>query len=521
LQEKYRSSQAAAEGWHMLEDNLLRQVFAASDQTAKKTGRLVCSSWHRMVGLTVTSFKTKTSDHFKQVGAIKAGKPLVPHIISPQRLLHLFPNVQLLDVCEGIQTEQLLASNILAGLTAVTKLSLKFELSQLQPALATLHRLSADLSLEIVSRPAPGRFLFQLTAADLPAKLVELKLSDASICLQSMYLADTLTMLTGLQLSRSSLGCACCRPYVPLLASCSNLAVLSLNDAASAVAEEGFRFSRLSSLTQLTSLTYRGSHSTALCMIRAVGSTLSKLSLHLEDAAVTTGSLSYVLDAISNMEKLTFLHLDGLMGSWDLPVLSFLPHLETLDIKIAIDDDDIMSGASGRLRALCFSSKLKTVAVDFTGTNKPCVALFTCQLFAHALQLQSASFSSEKVTRFVTPSQQPNYNVTDLKLLHCMCLDDKGLIDTTLCFPALTDLAVGSACVTAAGLGRITRLTRLQNLDIEGCSFIKAAAVKDLVANMRHVSVLRLAPHVAKDLYKHKKRFRKDLLLDDRVCRQM
>ena len=48
----------------MLEDNLLRQVFAVSDQTAKRTGRLVCSSWHRMVGLTVTSSKTKTSDHF-------------------------------------------------------------------------------------------------------------------------------------------------------------------------------------------------------------------------------------------------------------------------------------------------------------------------------------------------------------------------------------------------------------------------------------------------------------------------
>ncbi len=506
----------------MLQDNLLRQVFTASDQTAKKIGRLVCSSWHRMVGLTVTSFKTKTSDHFNQVGAIKAGKPLVPHIISPQRLLHLFPNVQLLDLRKGIQTEQLLASNILAGLTAVTKLSLKLEPSQLQPALAALHTLSADLSLEIVSRPAPGRALFQLTAADLPTKLVELQLSDASICLQSMHLADTLTTLTGLQLSRSSLGCTCCRPYAPLLASCSNLAALSLNDAASpAVTEEASRFSQLSALTQLTALTYRGSHPTALCMIRAVGPTLSKLSLHLEDAAAITGILSHVIDAISHMEKLTFLHLDGLMGTWDLPVLSFLPHLETLDIKIAISDDDAMSGASGRLRALCFSSKLKTVAVDFTCTNKTCVALFTCQLFAHALQLQSASFSSEKVTRFVTPSQQPSYTVTDLKLLHCICLDDKGLLDTTQCFPALTDLAVGSACVTAAGLSTITKLTRLQNLDMEGCSFIKAAAVKDLIANMHHLSVLRLAPHVAKDLYKHKQRFRKDLLLDDRVCRQM
>ena len=505
----------------MLEDNLLRQVFAASDQTAKKTGRLVCSSWHRMVGLTVTSFKTKTSDHFNQVNAIKAGRPLVPHIISPQRLLHLFPNVQLLDLREGVQSEQLLASNILAGLTAVTKLSLKLEPSQLQPALAALHRLSADLSLEIVSRPAPGGSLFQLTAADLPTNLVELKLSDSSICLQSMHLADTLTTLTGLQLSRSSVGCACCRPYVPLLASCSNLAALSLDDAASpAVAAEGFRSIQLSSLTQLTSLTFRGCHQTALCMIRAVGPTLSKVSLHLEDATVTTG-IRCVLDDISNMDTLTFLHLDGPMGSWDLPVLSFLPHLETLDIKIDINDDDAMSGASGRLRALCFTNKLKTVAVDFTCTNKTCVALFTCQLFAHALQLQSASFSSEKVTRFVTPSQQPNYTVTDLKLLHCVCLDDKGLLDTTRCFPALTDLAVGSACVTAAGLGRLTKLTRLQNLDMEGCSFIKAAAVKDLIANMHHLSVLRLAPHVAKDLYKHKQRFRKDLLLDDRVCRQM
>ncbi|DBA86546.1 TPA: hypothetical protein ACH3X2_005514 [Trebouxia sp. C0005] len=475
-----------------------------------------------MVGLTVTSFKTKTSDHFNQVGAIKAGRPLIPHIISPQRLLYLFPNVQLLDLREGIQTEQLLPSNMLAGLTALTKLSLKCEPSQLQPALATLHRLSADLNLEIVSRPAPGRSLFQLTAADLPTKLVELKLSNASICLQSMHLADTLDMLTGLQLSRSSLGCACCRSCVPLLASCSNLAALSLNDAASpAFTEEVFRFSQLSSLTQLTSLAYRGSHPTALSMMRAVGSTLSKLSLHLEDAAVITGSLSRVLDAISNMEKLTFLRLDVLMGSWDLPVLSLLPHLETLDIKVAINDDDAMSGASGRLRALCFSGDLKTIAVDFTGTSKTCVSLFTCQLFAHALQLQSASFSSENVTRFVMPSQQPNYNVTVLKLLNCVCLDDKGLIDTTLCFPALTDLAVGSACISAAGLGRITKLTRLQNLDLEGCSFIKAAAVKDVVANMHHLGVLRLAPHVAKDLCKHKKRFRKDLLLDDRVCRQM
>ncbi|DBA76986.1 TPA: hypothetical protein ACH3X1_009577 [Trebouxia sp. C0004] len=205
---KSQSSQAAAEGWHILEDNLLRKVFAASNQTAKRIGRLVCCSWHRMVGLTVTSFTTKTSDHFNQVGAIKAGKPLVPHIISPQRLLHLFPNVQLLDLRKGVQTEHLLASNVLAGLTAVTKLSLKFEQSQLQPALATLHRVSANMSLEIVSRPAPGRSLFQLTAADLPTNLVELKLSDASICLQSMYLADTLTTLTGLQLIRCSLGCA-------------------------------------------------------------------------------------------------------------------------------------------------------------------------------------------------------------------------------------------------------------------------------------------------------------------------
>ncbi len=236
----------------MLKDNLLRQVLTASDQTAKKIGRLVCSSWHRMVGLTVTSFKTKTSDHFNQVGAIKAGKPLVPHIISPQRLLHLFPNVQLLDLRKGIQAEQLLASNILAGPTAVTKLSLKLDASQLQPALAALHILSADLSLEIVSGPAPGSSLFQLAAADLPTKLVELKLSDASICRRSMHLANTLTTLTGLQLSRSSLGCACCRPYVPLLASCSNLAALSLDDAAApAVADEGFRFSQLSAMTQL------------------------------------------------------------------------------------------------------------------------------------------------------------------------------------------------------------------------------------------------------------------------------
>ena len=430
--------------------------------------------------------------------------------------------MQLLDLCEGVQTEQLLASNILAGLRAVTKLSLKLQPSQLQPALAALRRLSADLSLEIVSRPAPGRSLFQLTAADLPTKLVELKLSDASICLQSMHLADTLTTLTGLQLSRSSLGCACCRPYVPLLVSCSNLAALSLDDTASpAVTEEASRFSQLSALTQLTALTFKGRQTTALCMIRAVGSTLSKLSLYLEDAAAITGIPSHVIDAICHTERLTFRHLDRPMGSWELVVLSFLPHLETLDIKIAISDDDAMSGASGRLRALCFSSKLKTVAVDFTGTNKTCVALFTCKLFARALQLQSASFSSEKVTRFVTPSQQPNYTVTDLRLLHRVCLDDKGLLDTIQCFPALTDLAVGSACVTAAGLSTITKLTRQQNLDIEGCSFIKAAAVKDLIANMHHLSVLRLAPHVAKDLYKHKQRFRKDLLLNDRVCRQM
>ncbi|KAL0038495.1 hypothetical protein WJX77_008478 [Trebouxia sp. C0004] len=303
---KSQSSQAAAEGWHILEDNLLRKVFAASNQTAKRIGRL------------------------------------------------------LLDLRKGVQTEHLLASNVLAGLTAVTKLSLKFEQSQLQPALATLHRVSANMSLEIVSRPAPGR----ATADPL----------QSGLCI-----------------------------YVPLIASCSNLAALSLNDAASpAVTEEGFRFTQLSSLTQLTSLMYRERKAP----ISAVHDTHrgvcpEQTSLHLEDAAVTTGILSHVLDSVSNMEKLTFLHLDGLMGSWDLPVLSFLPHLETLD-KIAINNDDTMSSASGRLRALCFSSKLKTLAVDFTGTNKTCVALFTSQLFAHALQLQSASFSSEKVT-----SRQP------------------------------------------------------------------------------------------------------------------
>ena len=501
--------------WHILEDNLLRQVFTASDSAAKKRGRLVCRSWQRMVGLTVTSFKTKTADHFNQAGAVTAGQALLPHIISPQRLLQLLPNVQLLDLREGVQTQQLLASKVLVALTAITKLSLKFQPSQLQPALASLCSLPTNLCLEVSS---PGSHPMQLTAGHFPARMVELKLSDANICLQSMHLASTLTTLTALHLSDTSLHCPCCRPVVPLLAACTNLNVLSLDHAA--LSDEVFGLQQLSVLTQLTSLSYCGSHPAALHVLQAVGSTLKKVNLALKKGGWGGVTLGQVFDSVSTLDKLTFLHLDMPLGSWDLAVLSFLPHLESLNIKVVIDDADAMSGASGRVRALSFSSRLQSVVVGFTHSNKTCVALFTCQLFAHALHLQSVQFTSQKASRFVTPGQQPYCTVVDLSL-QCINLTDQGLIDTIGCFPNLTSVAVTSSFVTMVGLQALTSLSTLQSLDIGGCDSIKAASLKDFVVTMRHLSVLRLAPQVAKALSKHKRKTRQDLLLDDRVCRQM
>lgn len=64
---------AVVEGWHLLEDNLLREVFTASVPSARRDGRLVCKSWKRMVGLTVTSFKTKAADQLSHTGKIQAG----------------------------------------------------------------------------------------------------------------------------------------------------------------------------------------------------------------------------------------------------------------------------------------------------------------------------------------------------------------------------------------------------------------------------------------------------------------
>ena len=74
----------------------------------------------RMVGLTITPFKTKTSDQFNYTGNVQAGQTLLPDVIAPQRLLQLLPNLKTLDLREGVQTDTLFVSNVLTAFTGVT-----------------------------------------------------------------------------------------------------------------------------------------------------------------------------------------------------------------------------------------------------------------------------------------------------------------------------------------------------------------------------------------------------------------
>lgn len=73
-----------------------------------------------MVGLTITPFKTKTSDQFNYTGNVQAGQTLLPDVIAPQRLLQLLPNLKTLDLREGVQTDTLFVSNVLTAFTGVT-----------------------------------------------------------------------------------------------------------------------------------------------------------------------------------------------------------------------------------------------------------------------------------------------------------------------------------------------------------------------------------------------------------------
>ena len=503
------------EGWHLLEDNLLRQVFAASMPVAKRDGRLVCKSWKRMVGLTVNSFKTKAADHFRQPGAIQARQSLLPDIILPQRLLQLMPNLQCLDLREGVQTDALLSQGVLTAFTALTKLHLRIQPAQLHLSLPALRSLSADIGLDVAATNIlPSR----LTSGDFPNSLVELNLSGIQLCLQSLQFADALTALTALRLDGSGVQCPCCQPYLPLLAACQELVSLTLD---SVVLPAGlYHMLELADLTKLTSLTLCG----AVCpgmleLLKSVGSGLKSVTLQLTGPFWHEANLCRVLCQMACSHQLTCLHVDKVSGSNPLFLLSVLPLLEVLSLKIFIADSDIEAPA--RLRALTVSKSLKEVSLDFTWTNRTLVSLFTCQLFAHALVLQTVQFKSDKASRFITPGQQGHTNVVELRLQNCLSVDDQGLRDTVACFPGLTAVNVSSPCVTAAGVHALARLTRLQKLSIVGCPLVNHKDLREFMVSTQQLGVLSVDPQVVIKLRRHQRKSRQDLLLDDGVCRQM
>lgn len=466
-----------------------------------------------MVGLTVTSFKTKAADHFNHTGKVQAGQALLPVVIAPQRLLQLLPNLQTLDLCEGVQIDTLFSGNILTAFTGITKLYLKMQPAQLQTFLAALRSLPARLGLDICAKDKPSPCL---TSSDLPESLVELKLSGAQLCLQSMQRAGTLTALTALHVDGDSLRCPCCQPYLPLLAACRELVSLTLNNVA--LPAGVYHLMQLTELSKLTSLALCGTICPAVLeLLKPVGSGLRSVALQPTAPVWQEVSLCRMLCQVACSPQLTTLHVGEVMGSSSLFVLSVLPFLENLSLKISINDSDIE--APSRVRALTVSPHLKQVSLDFTTTNRTLVSILTCQLFAHAVLLEKVRFSSEKASRFVTPSQQRYASVTELRLQRCLKVDDQGLRDTIACFPSLTTVDVSSPFVTAASVHALTSLTRLQNLSIIGCPLVLHQ--ESFVVEMRHLGVLGLGPEVVKRLHKHQRRARRDMLLDDGVCRQM
>ena len=503
------------EGWHLLEDNLLREIFAASVPAARRDGRLVCKSWKRMVGLTVTSFKTKAADRFRQKGALQARQSLLPDIIAPQRLLQLLPNLQCLDLREGVQTDALLSEDVLTVFTAMTKLHLKMQPAQLQLSLPALRSLSADIGLDIAATIVPP---LRLTSGDLPTRLVELKLSGIHLCLQSLQFADVLTALTALHVDGSGMQCPCCQPYLPLLAACRELVSLTLDSVA--LPAGLYHMMELADLAKLTSLTLCDSVCPGMLeLLKSIGSGLKSVTLQLTGPFWHEANLCRVLCQVACSHQLTCLHVDQVSGSNPLFVLSVLPFLEVLSLKVFVDDSDIEAPA--RLRALTVSKSLRQVSLDFTKTNRTLVSLFTCQLFAHALVLQTVHFKSDKASRFVTPGRQPYISVVELRLQNCLNVDNQGLRDTVACFPGLTVLHVSSPCVTAVGVHALACLTRLQKLSIVGCPLVNHKDLREFMVSTRQLGVLGLDPQVVTKLLRYQRKTRQDLLLDDGVCRQM
>lgn len=383
---------------------------------------------------------------------------------------------------------------------------------QLQSSLASLRKLPAQLSLHICAVDGSHA---RLLAEDFPESLVELKLSGVQACFQSMQIAGTLTALTNLYVDRHSSECPCCQPYTFLWATCQELVSLTLDDISLPVVQDE-ELARLD-LRKLTSLTVSGT----LCpgmqwLILFMRSGLQPIALQFT-APWPEVPLLTALGVVSH--QMTTLHVGAVMGSKALFLLSHLPFLKTLSLKLYIDDSD--TEAPGRLRALTLSPRLKQVSLDFTSTNKTLVSLVTCQLFAHAVLLEQVQFRSEKGSRFVTPSQKPYTSITELKLKQCPSVHDQGLRDTVACFPALTSLDVCSPFVTNAGVQALTCLTRLQRLSIIGCPLVHHKDLKKFVAAMRHLGVLGVDPQVVQQLRKHQRKTRPDLLLDDGVCRQM
>ena len=74
--------------------------------------------------------------------------------------------------------------------------------------------------------------------------------------------------------------------------------------------------------------------------------------------------------------------------------------------------------------------------------------------------------------------------------------------------------------MTAAGVHALTCLTRLQSLSIVDCPLVQHQELKSFVVEMRRLGALGVGPEVVKRLRKYQ-RARRDMLLDDGVCRQM
>ena len=473
---------------------MLREVFAASVPAAKRDGRLVCKSWKRMVGLTVISLKTKAADLFNRSGSVQPGQALLPHLIAPQRLLQLLPNLKSLDLREGVQIDALLSESVLTAFTAMTKLHLKMQPDQLQTALSALRSLPADLGLELSAASASPQ---RLTSADLPSNLVELKLSGIHLCLQSMQHANTLTALTALHVDSLSMQCPCCQPYLHLLAACKELVSLTLDSVTLQVGL--YNLMELADLTKLTSLALCGKVCPGMLeLLKSVGSELQSVTLQLTGPFWHEANMCRVLCQVACSHHLTSLHVSQVLGSNPLFVLSVLPFLEVLSLKLTIDDSD--SEAPARLRALTVSKCLTQVTINFTSTNRTLVSLFNCQLFAHAPLLQTVRFSADKASRFVTPSQQAYTSVTELGLQSCLNMDDQGFRDTIACFPSLTCVDLSSPFVTVAGIQSLTSLTRLLRLSIVGCPLVGHKDLKDFVVGMPHLGVLGVDPQVVSQM---------------------